>query len=305
MALSLAQKLVNLGMVTPLAKELAAQQISGVYNWRRLAGLSMVPVLAKLIAIGSYSPRAGMELGLTEEIANLIVGVRYEPETVSLFARMTQKPSDERKVAINNLITSMKSSGAWQKLDALYVLAAQDEQAAKLNWIQDAYPLTSFGGLNFSPSVGYKSDGSTGYLSTGFNPATAGGKYSLNSASAFVFIDPTDSTPGVSGNFFGNTNARVNRGPVSFNTRLNDNAGQVFNTSPIDSLLTVSRLISTEYKLYRGGTLLTTHIDTSDSVSSDIFEICRSAGFYSTARIQMAGFGAGMSAAEISGIALP
>ena len=45
MALSLAQKFINLGMPSPLAVEFANQINTGTYNWKRLMWNSMVPQL--------------------------------------------------------------------------------------------------------------------------------------------------------------------------------------------------------------------------------------------------------------------
>lgn len=245
-------------------------------------------------------PEAEFQAGF----AALETGVGYEPEARALFARMTTQPDIARKQRINSLIVSLKASGTWGKLDALYVLAAHDAQAARLNWIQNAYNLTPNGTVTFTPDVGYQGDGSTGYLDTGFNPATAGGKHSLNDECHFVFLDPAVST-GTTGNFFGNTNTRIGRGTTALNTRSNNSTGQTFDTSPIDSLLTASRLSPTEYKVYRGSGLLTTHATTSVALSSENFSLLRASGFYSVARIQMAGFGAGLIEAQIAGVALP
>lgn len=101
----------------------------------------------------------------------------------TLFAAMTTPPTQQRKVLINNLITALQISGVWAKLDAFYVLAAQDAQAASLNWKNPAtFTLTENGLVTFTANQGYAGDGSTGFLDSGFNPSTAGGNYAQDSA---------------------------------------------------------------------------------------------------------------------------
>lgn len=78
MALSLAQKFINLGMPSPLAVEFANQLNTGVYNWKRLMWNSMVPELAKYVAeslaAGTFDPRIAMEKTMSEAVATLTAG---------------------------------------------------------------------------------------------------------------------------------------------------------------------------------------------------------------------------------------
>lgn len=88
MAFSLAQKLVSLGFVPPLAKELANQLQSGVFNKNRLIGLGMVPPLAAYLAAslasGTYVARKAMELSLTEAGAIAIGSFGIRPSGLSM-----------------------------------------------------------------------------------------------------------------------------------------------------------------------------------------------------------------------------
>lgn len=60
------RRLVELGMVPPLAKEVAAQITSGVGNARRLAELSMVPPLA-----GELAAQITAKVGNVRRLAEL------------------------------------------------------------------------------------------------------------------------------------------------------------------------------------------------------------------------------------------
>lgn len=75
MALSLAQKFINLGMAAPLAVEYARQIEQESYNWKRLMWLGMVPTLAKYVAeslaLGNFKATSAMEKTMAGEIAKL------------------------------------------------------------------------------------------------------------------------------------------------------------------------------------------------------------------------------------------
>jgi len=97
----------------------------------------------------------------------------YEAETTALVSRFTVPPTSERKVAINDVVKSLKDAGVWSKLDAFYVYAGADSQAARQNWVANQYNAVAVNAPTFTVDRGYTPDGSTSYLDTGFNPTTA------------------------------------------------------------------------------------------------------------------------------------
>lgn len=99
--------------------------------------------------------------------------VSMPAEATALIARMTTTPSTGRQALIGNLIAALKNAGVWPKLDAFYVHAAHDNQASRLNWISSSYTEVANGTITFTTDRGWAGDASTGYLDTGFNPATA------------------------------------------------------------------------------------------------------------------------------------
>lgn len=100
-------------------------------------------------------------------------GGGYEAEALALFARFTAPPVAERKGLINTLIKSLKAAGVWTKLDALYLFAAADAQAARQNWIQDLYNATAVSSPTFTADRGYAGDGASAYVNSNFNATTA------------------------------------------------------------------------------------------------------------------------------------
>lgn len=95
----------------------------------------------------------------------------YTPQALSLFSRMTTPPTTPRKVAINDLIVALIADGIWTLLDALYVFAAADSQAALLNWVAGNAAGT-IGGPGFTADQGF--DGNTGGYVQGITTTIGG-----------------------------------------------------------------------------------------------------------------------------------
>jgi len=111
-------------------------------------------------------------------------GVLYAEESTALFAAMSSQPTDERKLQIDALIVSMKSTGVWSLLDVFYMFASHDSQAARLNW-KNPGTLTATvaaGSPTFTTDRGYTGDGTTAYISTGYDPGVSSLGMAQNSA---------------------------------------------------------------------------------------------------------------------------
>ncbi|WP_371346454.1 hypothetical protein [Ancylobacter sp. IITR112] len=116
----------------------------------------------------------------------------FELEALDLFDRFTTPPTYERKLLINSLIRSLKTAGVWAKLDALYLLAAANAQAARLNWCGTNYTISSVNSPAFTADRGYAGNGSSAYLSTGFNAFTAAGAKFLQDTAHVSIWDLTN-----------------------------------------------------------------------------------------------------------------
>ena len=97
---------------------------------------------------------------------------------------------------ITTLIDGLVADGVWAKLDALYVLAQQNETDAKLNLIGTSYSLTQtgslaqiaprIGSLNFTAYRGFAGFNTLGSnFNTGFNAATAASPNFLQNSASF------------------------------------------------------------------------------------------------------------------------
>ena len=107
-------------------------------------------------------------LGLSIPEVAVRGAARVDPATAALAARMTTAPDAARLAAIDAAVRALKAAGVWTKLAGLYLLAARDAQAARLNWVQDAYNLSLVGAPAFTVDRGYAGDGTATYLDTGW-----------------------------------------------------------------------------------------------------------------------------------------
>jgi hypothetical protein len=115
-------------------------------------------------------------------------GQSFLPQSVALFAAMTTPPTTARKILINNTIGALLSAGIWSQLDVLYVLAAADNQAARLNWINPStFMALPVNAPTFAVDRGYTGDGSSSRLRTQYTPSVNGVNFTQNSASIWVW----------------------------------------------------------------------------------------------------------------------
>lgn len=166
-----------------------------------------------------------MYLGLTSLGINN-VGNKLDPAASSLIGAMTTPPNAVRQGIINTCIVQLKAAGLWTKLDALYMMAANADQSGRLNWKNPGtWTLAASGTVTFTADQGFKGDGVSGFLSaTGYNPSTAGGNLSLNSATVGHYLR----IAGTVGSGFdyhmtgGTTRLQTAAGVNAYTVRLND-----------------------------------------------------------------------------------
>ena len=230
-------------------------------------------------------------------------GGAYEAEASALFARFTTPPTDTRKGQINTLIKALKTAGVWTKLDALYLMAAADSQAARQNWIADQYNLSAVSGPTFAADQGYTGDASAAYLDTGFNPATATSpKYLLNSAS-LAFWCRTNTI--IAGYEAGNsTTTQLSARSAQANTvrgRLSDGTLSNFgSTTDARGLIAINRSASNARQAYQNGASIGTDTAVSTGVTSTnlVFLSAGSGAGFGNRQVAFGAIGGSLGATE-------
>jgi hypothetical protein len=227
------------------------------------------------------------------------------PEAQAVAAAFTTPPTNARKSLIDNWFTTVKAAGALGLLDAMYMLAAADNQAARINWKAPAsYTLSPVNSPAFAVDRGYTGDGSSSYLDTGFNAATAGGSFSLNSGHQAIF-SRTDGA--ISTTEFGTINNRL-----FARTAANQFSGRMMVNSITTAAASLtgighfcmSRTISSSFNFFFNGGTPTASADASSSLTPANFWIgaSSSTGSFSTRQIAGCHFGAGLTQAQNAAI---
>ncbi|MCW5719329.1 MAG: hypothetical protein KIS68_16035 [Bauldia sp.] len=104
-------------------------------------------------------------------------------EAEAVVTAMAMQPNNARKLLIDTFVGALKAAGVWSKIDAMWVLAAHDEQAARLNWKSPGtFTLTRVNGPTFMTDRGFAGDGSTSYLDTGWDASNDGVQLTQNDA---------------------------------------------------------------------------------------------------------------------------
>lgn len=234
------------------------------------------------------------------------VGRSYDPDAEALFARFTTPPTAARKAQINDLIVALKDGGVWSKLDALYVMAAADAQAARQNWIADQYNLTAVSSPTFTADRGYQGDGAASYLGTGLTPGS--GQFALNSAH-MAFWSRTDisnatvSLGARTASTTGQSLIQPNNGG-SMSGRLNqDVIGTGVAVTSTQGLIAVNRSGASAKEYYRNGASLGTGNAVSTSMPTVPFFLLAlnsggSPANYDTRQQSAASFGAALTAQQ-------
>jgi hypothetical protein len=226
----------------------------------------------------------------------------FDSAALAFFARLTTYPTPTRARQYNTVFVGLRSAGLLAKLDALYLMAAADSQAARQNLIQNAYNLTAVNAPTFTADQGYTGDGSSSYLTTGFTPSTAGGKYALNSAhlGAYLLTNVTGDKISIGNANNPYSNLRPRFTSDTFNLALNSAGGftSANGVAPTSVGLTIgSRLSSATGNIFKGGTDFGGALF-STGITSSVMQLLGVTGTFSDAKIAVGSIGGGLLLAE-------
>lgn len=203
-------------------------------------------------------------------------------ETITLLNSITTDPDSGQIQRINAMFTSLKSNEIWDKLDALYVLAAPDAQTALLNWKNPGtFDATATNSPTFTAYRGYTFDGATNYLEI-INP-TAATFFTQDSAhiSVWTLITTIGLGP-VMGWNDGTDATLINPAAVDGKVQTRINGISTAQTaagvsSDASGFYLGNRPSSTEDQLYKNNTtLISSHSSTSQAVNNVALNIGRS-----------------------------
>jgi hypothetical protein len=239
--------------------------------------------------------------GFTTEAAS-----SYEAESETLFAAMTSEPDATRKGHIDTLVAALKTAGVWTQLDRLYVLAAHDSQAARLDWIAPGTDtLTATNTPTFTTDQGYTGNGSNARLdgATAVNTYT---NYALNDAHIGLWSLTNAQSSNMSmGTTSGTQGTHINPRTASDATQARLNSGFTNHNaaSQTDSRghYVMNRVDGTNAQQFRNGaSILGPSALSASGEPSGAIQICAGNGSASSLQIALAHVGGGLSSTEIS-----
>lgn len=251
---------------------------------------------------------AGMSLSLSLGLGPSSGGAAsYSAEATAYFAAMSVQPDATRKGLLANCIDAIVAGGAWTPLDGLTITAMHNEQAARV----DARNPARIAGVAVAPTFladrGYTSNGTSQYLTTGFNPSTAGGAYTMDACSMGVWVG-TDVNNGAQFEM-GNSNATINtRSSTTLSTTIQSAATTNFAGATTSVGLSAwTRNSSSLVSGYKNGALLLSTTSTSTALRNAEFLICAvnssttgtvTPGNYTTRRIQALYYGGALTTGQ-------
>lgn len=125
-------------------------------------------------------------------------------EASTLVAAMSVAPNNARKLVIDTFVGALKTAAVWTKIDVMWVLAAHDEQAGRLNWKTPAsFTLTAVNSPTFLTDRGFNGNGTTSYLDTTWDRGTNGVQCTQDNAHLAIY----QHTSGGGTEIFGDVNA--------------------------------------------------------------------------------------------------
>jgi len=98
-------------------------------------------------------------------------------------------PSASQQTLQNTLVTDLKSSGVWDKLDMLFVFANNgSEEFSLIDWKNpNGTTGTAYSDISWTSNSGFTGDGVADYIDTNHVAGTTGSQFTANAASMGVF----------------------------------------------------------------------------------------------------------------------
>ena len=200
-------------------------------------------------------------------------------------------PSTAQRLKQNTLLSSLKTSGVWTKLDTFANFATDGStQFALIDWKR----LTQYTAIlspTFTTNEGFTGNGTSSYINTNFNPTVGTNKYLLNNASRYIY------TLNVVNIFDGVELSVENRITTSGTAqRINQGSGVInlaYSFTTGAGMKSIHRTSSTNVELFSGTTQASRTANSNSVVNANQL-ISRSLLTYSANRVSMYAMGASL-----------
>lgn len=255
-----------------------------------LAGLLASPAFAGSLALMGAGPSSpGAAAGCTESAAFL--------------ARVTAQDATHT-LAYQNLICGLVTDGIWTKLDAVYMTKANEAATALTNLKSSSFGASAISAPTFAANAGYTGNGSSSYIDTSFNPSTAGGNWTQNSATIAVWVGANAQYTGGAVGQSSATGASYIYPRYTDNlayVRINQSTDSTVASTDSSGFFVLSRTGASAVRFERNGSLLSTFSVASATVSSASMSILFGGNYFS-GQVRAAIFGGGLTQTEMGNL---
>jgi hypothetical protein len=229
------------------------------------------------------------------------------PGAAALIARMSPAPDPSRAMLIATTYDRMASRSYWSKLDVLYVMAAHDSQASRINWKANEFNLGAHGTPTFLADRGW-AGALNSRLETHFPPSTADRNYQKDSATLMGW-SVTSGAAGSDTNFL-SVGLQAAIGGVTgyicprrltniLNGRINDALGINFSNTATDGMFSVRRDAAASREIDRNGTSVSSNSEASTSIQAGNLTLLPGQAVVTNLRMGAAAAGAYLTDTEI------
>ena len=197
-------------------------------------------------------------------------------------------PSTAQRLKQNTLLSSLKTSGVWSKLDTFANFATDGSaQFALIDWKR----LTQYTAVlspTFTTNEGFTGNGTSSYIDTNFNPVTQGINYLQNNASRYLFMFSASGTSALDGRSAASINnmARTSSSNQRINQSTTPLVGGSFDYTATKGMKSIHRTSTTNVELFNDTTQGSRTALSASMTSSNQF-ILRSGSAYGGHEISM------------------
>lgn len=227
---------------------------------------------------------SGDTLGAFSTLVTVDTTTAFAVETEAYLNAMDAPPTEAARTSlINTFIADLKSDGIFAKLDFLYLLAAHNSQAAKINVIDPGtYDATEVGTPLFTADGGFTGDGANDYLDTNFIPGV-GTQYQQDSACFGLFSGTSAAAAGGVNFDMGRTSTvradlRCRNAADTISITINDATGAAFANTDGSGFFNVLRSASNARRVRRFTVELGSDATVSTGVPNASFHVLASNG---------------------------
>ena len=205
----------------------------------------------------------------------------WEPEYKAVYYSMTTPPSIDTADYQNRMVRRLVDSSLFSRIDLMYVFATSHngDGEAYINWITPGTFDATVGAatVNFSSYEGVSSDGTTGYLTTGYNPSTNADNIGLDDLTIGAYTITSDHLASV---VFGVSDGTqmifmmpITTGPI-MRVRLCNYINLDADCTEGGGLAVGTRRGNTDSELYQNGSSIGTGSSESDNLPNQIMYLC-------------------------------